>query len=56
MEEVEYNVDVRPVTDEKTGEIVLHDMFVNGQWLGSRRTVEQCQARLQFLGFLQKTA
>jgi hypothetical protein len=27
---------------EKDGNVVLYDMYVNGEWHGSRRTLEQC--------------
>lgn len=27
----------------KENEIILYDMFVNGEWLGSRRTIEACE-------------
>lgn len=30
-----------PVRD-KRGDIVLYDMYVYGEWIGSRRTLEQC--------------
>lgn len=30
-----------PVLDEP-GNVVLYDMYVDGQWHGSRRTLEQC--------------
>lgn len=30
-----------PVLD-KHGNVVLYDMYVDGEWHGSRRTLEQC--------------
>ena len=30
-----------PVRD-KDGNVVLYDMYVDGEWHGSRRTLEQC--------------
>jgi hypothetical protein len=32
-----------PVTDPQ-GNVLLYDMYINGQWHGSRRTLDQCQA------------
>jgi hypothetical protein len=32
-----------PVHD-KHGQVLLYDMYINGQWHGSRRTLAQCQA------------
>lgn len=29
------------------GEIQCFDMFLDGEWLGSRRTVEQCEHDMQ---------
>jgi hypothetical protein len=37
--------EIMPVCDDK-GTIVLHDMFVAGRWIGSRRTYEQCKLAL----------
>lgn len=31
-----------PVHDPKTGAIILYDIFVEGKWVGSRRTIPQC--------------
>jgi hypothetical protein len=30
-----------PVRD-KDGNVVLYDMYVDGRWIGSRRTLAQC--------------
>jgi hypothetical protein len=30
-----------PVIDEKTGETILYDLFVDDRWHGSRRTLHQ---------------
>ena len=35
-------IETRPVLDER-GFVMLWDLFVGGQWVGSRRTVEQCE-------------
>ena len=34
--------------DPKTGEIDLHDIFVAGRWVGSRRTIPQCIDALRY--------
>ena len=34
---------------EENGNILLYDMYVNGNWIGSRRTVEQCDRILEEL-------
>jgi hypothetical protein len=39
--------EILPVRNEK-GEIILYDMFVAGKWIGSRRTLEQCNRQLGF--------
>lgn len=36
-----------PVTDPKTGEVILHDVWVAGRWIGSRRTIDQCVEALR---------
>jgi hypothetical protein len=38
--------EILPVRDAK-GDVILHDMFVAGEWIGSRRTLEQCKQRLE---------
>jgi len=38
--------EIMPVRDEK-GDVVLLDMFVGGEWIGSRRTREQCKQALE---------
>jgi hypothetical protein len=35
-------IDARPVLDSR-GFVVLFDLWVAGKWVGSRRTVEQCE-------------
>jgi hypothetical protein len=37
----------RPVRDDD-GAIVLFDMWLDGQWLGSRRTVAQCREEFEY--------
>lgn len=34
-------IDLVPVLDD-TGSIVLYDIFINGVWHGSRRTIAYC--------------
>jgi hypothetical protein len=36
------DIEARPVLDER-GFATLFDLWVNGRWVGSRRTVEQCE-------------
>lgn len=38
----------RPVVN-KRGEIELYDIFIGGRWMGSKRTLEQCEDRVQHL-------
>jgi hypothetical protein len=33
---------------DKDGEIVLHDIYVAGHWIGSRRTIAQCIEALRW--------
>lgn len=35
-------IEVRPLLDQR-GFVVLFDLWVGGQWVGSRRTAEQCE-------------
>jgi hypothetical protein len=35
-------IEARPVLDAR-GFVVLFDLWVAGQWVGSRRTAEQCE-------------
>lgn len=35
---------------DKAGAVVLYDMFIDGVWHGSRRTLEQCGRYLKALG------
>ena len=35
-------LETRAVLDDH-GAVVLYDMYVNGEWHGSRRTMRQCQ-------------
>jgi hypothetical protein len=37
------------VRDSKTGEVILHDIFISGKWVGSRRTIRQCIDTLTYL-------
>lgn len=41
-------IDARPVLDER-GFAIMFDLWVAGQWVGSRRTVEQCELWLSHL-------
>ena len=36
------DIEARGVKDER-GFALLFDLWVNGRWVGSRRTVEQCE-------------
>lgn len=38
-------IESRPVLDER-GIAVLFDLWVDGVWIGSRRTLEQCELEL----------
>lgn len=38
-----------PVVDPKTGATILYDIFVHGDWVGSRRTIAQCIKYLTYL-------
>jgi hypothetical protein len=35
------------VIDDKTGEVILYDIWVNGKWAGSRRTIPQATQELK---------
>lgn len=37
-----------PVFD-KLGQVELYDIYLDGEWIGSKRTIEQCEDRIQFL-------
>lgn len=37
------SIELKPVADPKSGEVQLIDIFIDGQWIGSRRTEEQCR-------------
>lgn len=41
-------IDVRPLIDEH-GFVVPYDLWLAGKWVGSRRTIEQCEAWLTYL-------
>lgn len=41
------DIEARPVLD-KRGFAVLFDLYVAGEWVGSRRTVEQCEDWLTY--------
>lgn len=41
-------IEARPVLDSR-GFVVLFDLWVAGQWVGSRRTAEQCELWLSHL-------
>jgi hypothetical protein len=42
------DIEARAVKDDR-GFAVLFDLWVNGKWAGSRRTVEQCEEYLSCL-------
>ena len=42
------DIEARPILDER-GFAILFDLWVAGQWVGSRRTVEQCEDWLSYL-------
>ena len=42
------DIDARAVLDGR-GFAVLFDLWVGGKWVGSRRTVEQCEQHLSYL-------
>lgn len=42
------DIEVKPLLDER-GFAVLFDLWIAGEWVGSRRTVEQCELWLSFL-------
>lgn len=41
------DIEARPVLDGR-GFAILSDLWVAGQWIGSRRTVEQCEDWLSY--------
>lgn len=41
-------IDVLPILDER-GFVVVFDLWVGGKWVGSRRTIEQCEQWLSYL-------
>ena len=42
------DIEARPVCDER-GFAVLFDLWIDGVWVGSRRTAEHCEAWLTYL-------
>lgn len=38
-----------PVYDPNNGSVQLYDIYMDGKWIGSQRTLEQCEDRVQFL-------
>ena len=38
-----------PVFDPKDGTIQIYDIYLDGEWIGSKRTIQQCEDRVQFL-------
>ena len=40
------DVILKPVSSKKEG-VILLDIYVNGQWCGSRRTLKQCELFLK---------
>lgn len=49
MKDVEApGIEARPVLDAR-GFAVMFDLWVAGRWVGSRRTVEQCELWLSYL-------
>ncbi len=41
--------ETRPIYNSTTGQIEVYDMYVNGEWRGSRRTLVQCSDHFAFL-------
>lgn len=41
-------IEARPVLDER-GIAVLFDLWIASKWVGSKRTIEQCEERLSYL-------
>lgn len=41
-------INAKPVLDER-GFVVLFDLWLAGNWVGSRRTAEQCEEHLSHL-------
>ena len=41
------DIEARPILDER-GFAIAFDLWVNRRWVGSRRTVEQCEQWLSF--------
>ena len=41
------DIEARAVKD-KDGCALLFDLWVNGKWIGSRRTIEQCELALSY--------
>jgi hypothetical protein len=37
-----------PVCDSN-GAVTLYDIYINEEWIGSKRTLEQCEDRVRFL-------
>jgi hypothetical protein len=42
------DIEAKPLLDER-GFAILFDLWVAGKWVGSRRTVEQCEDWLSYL-------
>ena len=42
------DIEAKPVLDER-GFVVLFDLWVAGEWVGSRRTAQQCEEWLSHL-------
>lgn len=40
-----------PLVDPDTGDTILYDIFIEGKWIGSRRTIPQCIEALRFRGW-----
>lgn len=40
---------LQPLLNDKRKEVVLYDMFHNGEWLGSRRSLEQVRSYIDWV-------
>lgn len=43
----DFNVLIKTVLDKK-GEVQLHDIFLDGKWIGSRRTKVQAELEAEY--------
>ena len=45
---IEHEIEARAVKDSE-GEAQLFDLWVDGEWIGSRSTIRQCEAFLSYV-------